>query len=347
MRDLITTDLARSGVRLSTPILFAAIGSAMCARAGVLNLAIEAKMLMGAFAAIYTAYLVGSTAIGALAAAGLGLLIGLLLGWMLARFSMDLVIVAIALNLLALELTVYLMRAWFDGVGTWSDPSVTRMSDIVVPVIADVPVLGALISGYNPLVYLSWFAAFAFWLMFRTRFGRHLVAVGQAPDAAAAVGISVQRVQTTALMTAGALAGLGGAYLSVGNLALFTRNITDSRGWIAITAALLALNRPLGVVAAAALFGFSDAFAIRLQVTTDIPPSLVQFLPQFLALGAIILVGVRSVRRPKPVDDEPDDHAAGDPMGPDGTLPTRQTTPPDLPATALATPDGHSPPGET
>lgn len=296
LSDLLTTDLFRSGIRLSTPLLFAGIGSALCGRAGVLNLAIEAKVLVGAFVAIFTSYIVGSTTLGIGAAAIVGASIGLGLGVALDRLDIDLVIVAIALNLLAIELTVFLMRTWFDGVGTWSDPSVQRLSDIDIPLLKHIPIAGDVLSGYNALVYLSWFALFGYGLVFRTRFGRHLVAVGEMPTAAEAVGINVSRTRTTSLVVAGALAGIGGAYLSVANLALFTRNISDDRGWIAITAALLALNRPIGLFFAVYLFGFADALSVRLQVTTDVSPSLIQFLPQLLALAAIIVVGARTLR---------------------------------------------------
>jgi simple sugar transport system permease protein len=119
--------------------------------------------------------------------------------------------------------------------------------------------------------------------------------VGENQEAAETVGISVPRVKVFVLIIAGALCGAGGAFLSIGHLTLFTRNMSNGRGWIAVTAALFGFNHPIGVLFTGLFFGFADAFAIRLQTTTDIPPSLVQFIPHILTLVALILVGARKV----------------------------------------------------
>jgi ABC-type uncharacterized transport system permease subunit len=144
-------------------------------------------------------------------------------------------------------------------------------------------------------VYFSWFAALAtYFILFYTKFGRHVRAVGEKQEAAETVGINVARVKVFALIISGMLAATGGAFLSVGHLTLFTRNMSNGRGWIAVTAALFGFNHPIGVLLTGMFFGLADAFAIRLQTTTDIPPSLVQFLPHIFTLLAIILVAVRS-----------------------------------------------------
>lgn len=123
-----------------------------------------------------------------------------------------------------------------------------------------------------------------------------MLAVGEMPAAAAAAGISISRVQAASLLVAGALAGVGGAFLSVGDLGLFTRNMSADRGWIGITAALLALNRPAYVLPAAGLFGFASAASLRLQ-GLDVPPTVTQFIPQGAAFVALVLVGLRARSR--------------------------------------------------
>jgi ABC-type uncharacterized transport system permease subunit len=293
--DLFTLDLVRSGVRLGTPIILAAIGGALCNRAGVLNLALEGKMLLGAFLGILSAYFLKSTWLGVLVAALSGGLLGAVFAFLYLRYEVDLVILAIAINLFIGEMTVFFMRTFLGDVGTWSDPSIEQLPDIALPGIHNLPVLGRILSGYNGIVYLSWIAALAtYFVLFHTKFGRHVRAVGENQAAAETVGINVPRVKVFALILSGALAAMGGAFLSIGHLTLFTRNMSNGRGWIAITAALFGFNHPIGVFFTGMFFGFADAFAIRLQTTTNIPPSLVQFLPHIFTLLAIILVAVRS-----------------------------------------------------
>lgn len=287
-------EFLNSGIRLTTPILFAAIASMISARAGVLNLAIESKVLAGAFAGILVAGGTGNNLFGALAAAGCGAAIGAILAGA-HRIGVDLVVLAIGLNILVLQLTVFLMRSFLGGVGTFQ-PDIAAVPSVTVPVLSGLPLIGTLLAGLNWFVYLAPALLLAVAVFLRSRPGRHLLAVGEAPEAASAAGIKVGRTQTWALVAAGAIAGLGGAFLSVGDLGLFTRNMSGDRGWLGITAALLALNRPALLIPAAAVFGFASSASIRLQ-EFDVPPNLTQFIPQGAAFIALILIGLRSRNR--------------------------------------------------
>lgn len=294
LADFFSPEMLHSGIRLTTPILFGALASALSSRAGVLNLAIEAKMLVGAFTGLVALNATQSTA----AAIGFAAIAGAVTGLLMAgahRIGVDLVVFAIGLNMLMLEISIYLMRQFFGGVGVWR-PEVTTLDDIDIPVLQDIPVLGSLLSGYSSLVYFGFLLAILYGVYFRFRPGRHLLAVGEAPKAAAAAGISVPRIQTWSLVGSGALAAVGGAFLTVGELGLFARNMTDGAGWLAVTAALLAMNRPLFIVPASLLFGFSDAVSIRLQSTTDLPQVVVQLLPFLATLIVLGIVGYRSMR---------------------------------------------------
>lgn len=287
-------DFLNSGIRLTTPILFAAIASLICARAGILNLAIESKVLAGAFVGILVSASVGNNWFGVLAAAGAGAAIGLFLAGA-HRLGVDLVVLAIGLNILVLQATVYVMRSYLGGVGTYA-PGIDKLAVVPIPLLSDIPFLDHLLGRLNALVYLSLLAALLVGLYFRTRSGRHLLAVGEAPASAAASGIPVTRMQLGALLAAGAIAGVGGAFLSLGDVGLFTRNMSADRGWIGITAALLALNRPALVVPAAAVFGFASASGIRLQAI-HIPANVTQFLPQGAAFVALVLIGLHTKSR--------------------------------------------------
>ncbi len=294
--QVFSIDLVRSGVRLGTPIILAALGGAICNRAGVLNLALEGKMLLGSFVGLLAAYFLHNSYLGVLAAGLAGALIGAIFAFLYLRFEVNLIILAIAVNLFILEMTVFFMRTFLGDVGTWSDPSIQQLPDVSIPLLSKIPALGHILSPYNWIVYSSWIAAVAsYFILFHTKFGRHIRAVGENQDAAETVGINIPRVKVFVLIIAGFLCGIGGAFLSVGHLTLFTRNMSNGRGWIAVTAALFGFNHPIGVFFTGLFFGFADAFAIRLQTTTDIPPSLVQFIPHILTLLALILVGARAV----------------------------------------------------
>lgn len=292
--NFLSPEMLHSGIRLTTPILFGALASALSSRAGVLNLAIEAKMLVGAFIGLVALDATKSSLTAIIFAAIAGAITGLLMAGA-HRIGVDLVVFAIGLNMLMVEVSVYLMRQFFGGVGVWT-PDVETLGDIDIPVVQDIPLIGSLLSGYSSLVYFGFLLAILYGLYFRFRSGRHLLAVGEAPKAASAAGISVSKIQTWSLVGAGALAAVGGAFLTVGELGLFARNMTDGAGWIAVTAALLAMNRPLFIVPASLLFGFSDAVAIRLQSTTDLPQVIVQLLPFLATLIVLGIVGYRSMR---------------------------------------------------
>ena len=293
--SVFTVELLNSGIRLATPILLAALGGALCNQAGVLNLALESKMLMGAFIGIVAAFYLGNSYLGLLVAMAAGGILGLLFAFLYHKYRVDLVILAIAFNLIIAELTVFVMRVMFGNVGSWSDPSIVRIPDIEIPFIKDIPVIGSILSGYNIIVYFSWLAAIImFIVLYKMKSGRHLRAVGENKSAAETVGINAVLLQTLALMISGMLAGLGGAFLSIGHLKLFTRNMSNGRGWTAIAAAMFGVNHPIGVFFASLFFGFADAFAVRIQNVTDLPPNLVKLLPNLATLLVLIIIALRS-----------------------------------------------------
>jgi simple sugar transport system permease protein len=151
------------------------------------------------------------------------------------------------------------------------------------------------LSGHNAIVYFSWVAtALLYVILFHTPFGRHVRAVGENQAAAESLGINVGRVKLFALMLGGGLAALGGAFLSIGHLTLFSRDMSNGRGFIGLTAALFGFSHPVGALLTSLFFGFADALGVRLQTTTDIPPSLIQFMPHVLTILALVLVALRS-----------------------------------------------------
>ncbi|MFQ3566612.1 MAG: ABC transporter permease [Aggregatilineales bacterium] len=289
--------LLQSSIRLSTPYVLGSLAAIIASRAGVLNLAIEGKMLLGSFIAVAMLYRTGlDPMVGVLASSLAGALLGLIFALLYLRIRINLIILALAVNLFVANATVFFMRVWFGAYGTLADPSIRGLPNIRLPVIADIPFLGPLLSGYNIVVYIGWLMVIVIWVvLYRTVFGRHIRAVGENKEAAESVGINVTRVQVFALMVSGALAGLAGSFLSLGILSQFVENMTAGRGWIAITVSLFAFVRPIPAFFTALFFGFSEAlsFYLQSQPGLNLPPDLVLAFPQIATILALIAVALR------------------------------------------------------
>jgi len=278
---------------LMTPILLAALAGTLCERAGIFNIALEGKMLMGAFITIAASIVFGSALLAiALAMMGVALFaLPLTLGN--SRLQGDPIVIAIALNLLAIGLTTYLMSALFGATGTLLDPSVTALPRLNLPWLADMPLLGAILSGHNGLVYFSWVLIAAVGIfLFRTSWGLRLRGIGEMPLSAAALGARVGLYQTMIIIIAGLLCGLAGAELALGSVALFTENMTAGRGWIAVVAVMLGRAHPLGVAVACLGFGIADAAGLRLQ-GQGLPNQLADIAPYAVTLLALVGLGWR------------------------------------------------------
>jgi len=312
LKAILSISLMTSAIRLATPIILIAIGAALCNKAGVLNLALDGMTTMCAFVAIVATYIFGNftsigisnpmiaTYLGVFVAMIFGALVGALLAFVHTKYDIDLVLLSIALNMLAVDITVYLMRAIFHKSGTWSDPSIKQLNSISLPLIDKIPYLGRLLSGHNIIVYLSWIITIILMILVnKTKFGLHVNAVGENPNAAKSVGINVKKIQYMALITSGLLAGLAGSFLSIGHLTLFTRDMAAGRGWLGNAAALFGFNAPGGSFLAGLFFGFAEALALRLQNITDIPPFLIQILPYLMTLCILAVVSYKAMRDKK------------------------------------------------
>ena len=289
--------LIASTLRLSTPLILAAIGGLYAERSGVINIALEGMMLAGAFTAATVTVLTGSPWIGLLAAIGAGLLVGLLHAAATITWRADQVVSGTAINLLFLGIPALLSGVLFASTG--ATPQLAR--DQVLPDLRffdplHFPVLAS-VFNQKPLVYLAFLLiAFTSYLLGRTRFGLRLRAVGENPEAADTAGISVARIRYVAVLISGALAGLGGAYLSIGQNSLFTRNMTAGRGFIALAALIFGKWNPTGSLLACLLFGFAEAISIRMQGTVNLPNQFIQMIPYLLTM--VVLAGF--IRRSSP-----------------------------------------------
>ncbi|MBC7813113.1 MAG: ABC transporter permease [Burkholderiales bacterium] len=290
-------NLLQSSIRLATPYVLGSLAALIASRAGVLNLAIDGKMLLGAFVGVAVLYQRNLDPIfGVIAATLAGGVLGAIFAVLYLRIKINLIILALAVNLFIGSATVFFLRVSFGQFGTLADPSIQGLPTIEIPVLENIPVLGPILSGFNIIVYLSWLLVFLVWLLlFRTRFGRHIRAVGENREAAQTAGINVTRVQIFALTMSGMLAGMAGSFLSLGILSQFLENMTDGRGWIAITVSLFAFERPVPAFFTSLFFGFSEAASFYLQGRPDntMPSELLLALPQIATIAALVLVALR------------------------------------------------------
>jgi simple sugar transport system permease protein len=289
-RVIVWSALAAAMLRFATPLIFAALGGVISERSGVVNIGLEGMMLVGAFFGIYGADLTNGW-IG-------GLLIGMLAGGLLAllhavfavSLRSDQIVSGFAINFIALGTTGYIFLYHYGDEGT--PDGLPQIPDVTLP-IDWIPFFGPALDNLNLLVWVALILVWVVWLfVFRTPTGLRLRSVGENPRAAATVGISVYKTRYWAVIASGVLAAMGGAFLSIGFVHSFNQNMTAGRGFIALAVVIVGKWRPGAALAAALMFGFSQALAQRLPVFSESSGTLLQALPYVVTLIAVAgLVG--------------------------------------------------------
>lgn len=290
-------------MRLSAPLILCAMAGLFSERSGIIDISLEGKLLGGAFAAASAAYVFDSAWAGLGIAILTSICLSLLHGFACVTHKGNQVVSGVAINILMSGLTVVLGLAWFSQGG--QTPTVSkngRFKPIDLPgadAMLDVPVLGPIyhnvLSGHNLLVYVAFLAVpLTWWVVYKTRFGLRLRAVGENPKAVDTAGISVTFLRYRAVMIAGALCGVGGAYLSIAQNAAFVREMSAGQGYIALAAMIFGKWKPVPALGACLMFGFLNAVAIRLQGVEvpgigEVPVQLIQALPYILTV--VLLAG--------------------------------------------------------
>lgn len=294
MSEIFTIALVWSTIRLSTPLILAALGGLFSERSGVINIALEGMMLAGAFTAAAVTYAAGNPFVGLAAGMMAGMLIAAVHAVACIRYKADQVVTGTAINILMIGMPAFLSGAFFLSSG--STPQIPREQ-----LIPRLPMLIAF-----ALVPITWY------VLYKTPFGLRLRSVGENPEAADAAGVPVARMRYAGVLLSGVLAGLGGAYLSIGQSSLFTRNMTSGRGFIALAALIFGKWRPFQTLLACLLFGFTEAVSIQMQGVIklpvflatllrqtpgdDIPVQFIQMVPYLLTI--IVLAGFIGSSRP-------------------------------------------------
>ncbi|MEP7011631.1 MAG: ABC transporter permease [Acidobacteriota bacterium] len=278
MREMFQIGLVLSAIRLATPLLLAALGGLLSERSGVINIALEGLMLAGSFTAAVVTHFSGNPWLGLLAGICAGGAVAYIHAVACIRYGADQVVSGTAINILFLGVPALLSGAMFASTG--ATPQIPQAN--LLP-IAPIVLAFALV----PILEL---------VLARTRFGLRLRAVGENPAAADAAGVSVARIRTLAVVLSGALAAIGGAYLSIGQSSLFTRNMTAGRGFIALAALIMGKWKPVPTMFACLLFGLAEAISIQMQGVTEIPVQFIQIVPYVLTL--VVLAGFIGRSRP-------------------------------------------------
>lgn len=279
-----------SAVRWATPILFAALGEVFTERAGILNLGLEGIMLMGALSGFWGAYQSGSLWIGLLVASVTGMLMGALMAFMSVTVKANQVVAGLGITILGSGLSTLLFRLAFGLRRT--PPSIKQFPAAGIPLLKDIPAIGEILFDHNIMVYMVFALVGIAWLvLYRTRFGLAVRAVGESPDAVDTRGLNVTRLRTISLIIGGALAAVGGAYLPLADLGLFWTQMTAGRGFIAIAVVVFARWNPVRAFWGALVFGGAEALQTALQtLEAPIDPELLLMLPYIATI--IVLIGV-------------------------------------------------------
>jgi general nucleoside transport system permease protein len=287
--------LLQNTILTAVPLILGALAGVLCERTGVINVAIEGQMLAGAFAGALVASIASNGYVGILGAMIAGGLMGLLLAVFAIRYLVNQVVLGVVLNVFALGLTGFVYDALMQpNADALNNPRI--FDPIAVPLLSKIPILGPLLFEANIIVYLMYVLIVVVDIaLFRTRWGLRTRAVGEHPNAADTVGIKVLAMRYRNVVMGGAVAGLAGAYLTLGSVGAFSKNISSGKGFIALAAVIFGRWSPRGAIAAALLFGFSDAVATVLSFTqtpVKIPSNFLVMLPYLATLFAVAgLVG--------------------------------------------------------
>jgi general nucleoside transport system permease protein len=278
-------------VTAATPLVFAAVGEVVVEKAGVLNLGVEGMMIMGAIAAFATVVSTGSEVLAIVAGAGAGMLLAVIFGVLTVYLQSNQVATGLALTIFGLGLSALIGHSFVGK-------TFTGLAKLNIPGITDIPVIGPLFFSHDALVYLSVFSvAFVAWFLTKTRGGLLIRAVGENHDAAHSIGYSVTLIRMGAIMFGGAMAGIGGAYLSVAYTPLWVENMTAGKGWIALALVVFASWKPWRAFFGAYLFGGITIIQLYAQgMGVEVSGQFLSMLPYIATIVVLVIISRDSAR---------------------------------------------------
>lgn len=297
LRIICSTEFFYSIFRVTTPILLAALGAMITSRAGVVNIGLEGIMLFSALAGVVTSAWTQSAAVGLLAAILVGVLISALMAYVMLVLRSDITLTGFAVNALGSGCTVFLLYVICNDKGISSSLASKVLPKVNLPLIQDIPFVGKVLSGHNIMTYAAFLLTIViYWLVNKTPLGLRIRAVGENPHAAESVGIKVTRIQLIAMLISGVLAGMAGAYMSMGYVSWFARDMMAGRGFIALAAQQLGQGTVVGSMLASLAFGAADSLANNLQALR-LPSEFVQSIPYAVTIVGLVIYSASKKRR--------------------------------------------------
>lgn len=286
---IFSTDFFFTTIRVMTPILFAALACMIFTKGGIDSIGTEGIMLTCALAAPLGSYITKSAILGVIIAMIIGALLSCLFGYVTISLKSEPVLAGIALNTLASGLTIFVIYYATGEKGSTQSLNSPTVANVQIPLLKEIPILGDIFSGHSVLTYLGiLITVLLAFLIYKTPTGLRIRSVGENPEAAKSVGISILKYKYISLILAGALCGLGGAYMSMSYVSFFSKEMIAGRGFIGMAAESMGRGTPWGVMLSALLFGAADSLAIRLQLL-QLPAQLIQTIPYVITIVAIAI----------------------------------------------------------
>lgn len=293
LNSVMTPSFLYSIIRVATPLILASLGAVITSNAGITNIGIEGVMLISALAGVFASAFGFGPWFGLLIAILTGVVCSLAIGYVSMTLKADSVLTCIAFNTMALGGTVYFMYAVVKDKGTTLALSSGKLPSIHIPFIQNIPLVGDVISNHNVISYVAFVMIFVVYvLLYKTPLGLRIRSAGKSPMALSSVGVSLIKTRYIALGISGILGGMAGAFMSMGYVTWFSKNMTAGRGFIALAADAMGNSTPLGATLSSLLFAIAEALSYSLQVTT-IPPELVQMLPYLVTILGLIVYSVK------------------------------------------------------
>lgn len=302
MNMIFTASFGYAIIRITSPILFAALASVIAEKAGVTNIGLEGTMMFSSLFGVLFAYWTNNWFIGVIAAIVVGMLIGLLIGVFALKLKTNIILAGTAINIAGSGGTIFLLYLFTGLRGNTANLTTPQMltPKINIPLIKDIPVLGNILSGHSILTYISFILVIVVWIMlYKTALGLRIRAVGENSNAADSVGVSVLRTQYIAIMLSGALAGIGGAYMSMYYSQSWNTGIVAGRGFIALAAQAMGQGEPVGAMFASLLFGFASALGNKMEGLPGFSSYLVAAIPYAVTIVGLAVYAVTQLKKAK------------------------------------------------
>lgn len=288
--------IINSTIRSTTPVLLAALGSALCSKVGVFNIALEGQILIGSFVSIVVNFYTGNVYLAVLAGVLSGALVATFVSVLQVKYKAADMVIGTSLNLLVSGLTSILLFTLLGVKGSFSNPKLVILPKINLPIISSIPFIGRVFENLTIIDYMAYIiAVLTFIYLYKTVWGFHLQSVGENKSAADSLGIKSLKIQMITVIASGALCGLGGCVLSMGQVILFTENMSAGRGYIAMASASMGQNHPILVIISSLFFGFCQALGVSMQ--NIIPSQLTLAFPYIGTIIALSIFGKRAIKK--------------------------------------------------